>query len=87
MVEQYIHCLYWAYASCGTIAYGDIIPVTPAEKIYAFIVMITAKIFVAFIYAAAASLVSDYNAAHTRHMAKESMVQQWLAHGKLPGSL
>lgn len=33
-------------------------PVTPAEKIYAFIVMMIAKIFVAFIYAESASVVS-----------------------------
>ena len=49
--------------------------------------MITAKIFVAFVYAAAASLVSESNAAHTRHMAKETMIQQWLAHVKLPNQL
>jgi hypothetical protein len=61
--------------------------VTPAEKIYAFVVMISAKIFVAFIYAAAASLVSDYTAAYTRHMQKESTMRSWMTHTKLPYDL
>jgi hypothetical protein len=43
------------------------IPVTYAEKIYAFVVMITAKVFVAFIYAEAASVVSDYHATYATH--------------------
>jgi hypothetical protein len=50
------------------VAYGDIIPVTPAEKIYGFFVMIIAKIFVAFIYAEAASVVSNYHSAYTAHI-------------------
>ncbi len=49
--------------------------------------MISAKIFVAFIYAAAASLVSDLNAAYTRHSQKESTMRAWMSHIKLPYSL
>ena len=67
-IEQYIHSLHWAYATCGTVAYGDIIPVTPAEKLYGFLIMIFAKIFTAFIYAEAASVVSNYHAAYTTHV-------------------
>jgi hypothetical protein len=47
------------------VAYGDFIPVTPAEKCFGLVIMIIAKIFVAFIYAEAASVVSARNAAHT----------------------
>ena len=83
MIDQYIHSLYWAYATCGTVAYGDIIPVTPTEKIYGFIVMIIAKIFVAFIYAESASLVSGANVARNQYEQKKTMVKQWMTHIKL----
>ena len=57
--EQYVNCLYWAYATLGTVAYGDIIPVAPCEKIYGIIWMILSKVFTAFIYAEAANVVSS----------------------------
>ena len=43
----------------GTVAYGDIIPVTPAEKLYGILAMIIAKVFTAFIYAEAANVISS----------------------------
>ena len=68
--------MYWAYATCGTVAYGDIIPVTPAEKIYAFVIMIVAKVFTAFIYAEAASVVSSYHSAYTKHTQKKKTIKR-----------
>jgi hypothetical protein len=87
MIEQYIHSLYWAYATCGTVAYGDIIPVTITEKVYGFCVMILAKIFVAFIYAEAASVVSGFHASYTRHAQRKTTVKEWMEHSHLPTSL
>ena len=43
----------------GLVAYGDIIPVAPFEKIYCILSMIIAKVFTAFICAEAANLVSS----------------------------
>ena len=53
--------MYWAFACCGTVAYGDIIPVTPAEKIFGIFAMLAAKVFTAFIYAEATNVVSAYH--------------------------
>jgi hyperpolarization activated cyclic nucleotide-gated potassium channel 2 len=83
MIEQYVHSLYWAYATCGTVAYGDIIPVTPVEKMYGFFVMILAKIFVAFIYAEAATVVANSHAAFTNYINKKALVKQWMQRIKL----
>jgi hyperpolarization activated cyclic nucleotide-gated potassium channel 2 len=83
MFDQYIHSLYWAYATCGTVAYGDIIPVTPVEKIYGFVVMIIAKIFVAFIYAEAATVVANSHADFTNYINKKALVKQWMQRIKL----
>ncbi len=65
-------------------AYGDIIPVTSTEKIYGFIVMIIAKIFVAFIYAEAATVVASSHAAYTAYINKKALVKQWMQRIKLP---
>ena len=43
----------------GTVAYGDIIPVAPAEIIFGLFSMILAKVFTAFIYAEAANVVNS----------------------------
>jgi hypothetical protein len=67
-IQQYIHTLYWAYATAGTIAYGDIIPVTYAEKMFALVIMIAAKILAAFVYAEATSVVSDSHAPYNKHI-------------------
>ena len=87
MFDAYVNCLYWAYACWGTVAYGDIIPVTPAEKLYVFLIMIIAKIFTAFIYAEAASVVSNYHAAATEHNNRKTLVKQWMNSKNLPLSL
>ena len=79
--------MYWAYATCGTVAYGDIIPVTPVEKIYAFVIMIVAKVFTAFIYAEAASVVSSYHSAYTKHTQKKQKITKWMDHVKMDDSL
>lgn len=62
-IHQYIHLLYWSYGTCGTIAYGDFLPVTNTEKIYALLICIIAKVYLAFVFAEAASVVYDANAA------------------------
>jgi hypothetical protein len=45
--------------------------------------MITAKVFVAFIYAEAASVVSSYHSAYTDHTKKQKVMKEWMTHIKL----
>lgn len=49
--------------------------------------MIIAKIFTAFIYAEAASVVSNYHAAATEHNNRKTLVKQWMNSKNLPLSL
>ena len=55
--------LYWQFyylSSCtmGAVMYGDIIPYTFAEQMFTFIAMFSARIFLAFVFAEAASYLS-----------------------------
>lgn len=68
--------LYFAYATCGTVAYGDLYPITPTERIYTFVIMIVAKFFTAFIYAEAAYVVTNSHAPYTEHLSHQIMVRE-----------
>jgi hypothetical protein len=68
--------LYLGYSICGTGAYGDLMPYTPSEKICIFTIMIIAKFFVAFIYAEASHVVSNVNAAYTRHISQLNTINE-----------
>jgi hypothetical protein len=61
--------------------------VTTAEKLYAFIVMIAAKVFGAFFLAEATSLTTELNAQYTSHIAKIRDFKQWMQHLKLSPEL
>ena len=55
--------LYWQFyylSSCtmGAVMYGDIIPFTPPEQMFTFLAMFSARIFLAFVFAEAASYLS-----------------------------
>jgi hypothetical protein len=45
--------------------------------------MITAKVFVAFVYAEAASVMSSRLSPYTQHIKKQKMIRQWMSHLKL----
>lgn len=42
----------------GAVMYGDIIPFTPPEQMFTFLAMFSARIFLAFVFAEAASYLS-----------------------------
>ena len=58
----------------GLVAYGDIIPVAPAEKVYGIFAMIIAKVFTAFIYAEAANVMSSIHQSFTEYILKKKLI-------------
>lgn len=39
---RYIYSIYWAITTMVTVGYGDVVPITPIEKVYAIICMLLA---------------------------------------------
>jgi len=58
----------------GAVMYGDIIPFTLSEQIFTFGTMFTARIYLAFLYAEAASYLSSVHQAYTLHIQKRTNI-------------
>ena len=57
-LELYIQFLYLSSCTMGAVMYGDIIPFTLAEQLFTFCAMLTARIYLAFVFAEAANYLS-----------------------------
>jgi hypothetical protein len=51
----------------GSIAFGDVIPYAMAEQVYGVVAMFTSRIFLAFVFAEAASYQSSVHEIGSKH--------------------
>ena len=63
----------------GAVMYGDLIPLTISEQLFTFVAMFTARIYLALLYAEAASYLSSVHSTYTSHTTKVSHVSQWMS--------
>jgi voltage-gated potassium channel len=84
--HQYILVLYVILMSVGD-ADGPLGPQTPAEKMTIFITMVLSKVFLAFVYAEAVTLISFSHELYTHHLQRVTVVSGWMNHLKLPLAL
>lgn len=84
--HQYVLALYLVLMSIGD-ADGPTGPQTPVEKMTVFIVMIISKVFLAFVYAEAVTLISFSHELYTHHLQRVTVVSGWMNHLKLPLAL
>jgi len=66
----YIYFIYWAYSTSSLGAYGDIIAITPQEKLFQIFAMLFFRVYFAFCAAEGANLISNYYTARTENLAK-----------------
>ena len=57
-LELYIQFYYLSSCTMGAVMYGDIIAFTLSEQAFTFVAMFSARIFLAFVFAEAASFLS-----------------------------
>ena len=66
-MEVYIPYLYLSSCTMGAVMYGDIIAFTLAEQLFTFVAMFSARIFLAFVFAEAASFLSQLHMNKSMH--------------------
>ncbi len=67
----------------GACIYGDIIPLSVYEQLYTFIAMFTARIFLAFLYAEAASYLIRIHSSYATHLKKLNYMRKWMRYNKI----
>lgn len=72
----YIYFIYWAYSTSSSGTYGDIIAITPEEKVFQIFVMLFFRVYFAFCAAEGANLITNYYTARTENLAK--VIHFWM---------
>lgn len=76
--EKYVTALYWSVTTMATVGYGDIVPHTFYEKIFAMFAMIVACGVFAYTIGSIGSLVSKQNAESNLHRERISAVNKYM---------
>ena len=85
--DKYITSLYWAFTTMTTVGYGDILPFTISEKLYAMFSMIVACGVFAYTVGSIGSLVSKQNAVHNEYKEQLVAVNRIMRKKELPHEL
>lgn len=85
--ERYVHLVYLSACTMGACIYGDIIPLALYEQLYTFVTMFTARIFLAFLYAEAASYLIRIHSSYSTHLKKLHNMKKWMRYHKISGPI
>ena len=83
VAARYVHLVYLSACTMGACIYGDIIPLAVGEQLYTFVAMFTARIFLAFLYAEAASYLIRIHSSYAAHLKKLASVRKWMRYHKV----
>lgn len=76
-IELYIQFIYLSSCTMGAVMYGDIIPFAMSEQLFDFIAMFTCRVFLAFLFAEAASYLSSIHKSASEHTKRIQLVKEW----------
>ena len=60
MPPRYLVCVYWAVTTISSVGYGDILPSSDDERIFAIIAMLVGGAFYGYVVAEMASMVTAF---------------------------
>jgi hyperpolarization activated cyclic nucleotide-gated potassium channel 1 len=85
--EQYIASIYWAFTTLCTVGYGDITPLTEAERLFGIFWMMVGASFNSFTIGSLTSILSVLNSSNNDLNMKLNAVEQLAREAKLKRSL
>ena len=87
LFDKYVASLYWSFTTMTTVGYGDIVPFTISEKIYAMFSMVVACGVFAYTIGSIGSLVSKRNAVENAYREQVIAVNRYMRKKSLPQDL
>ncbi|MDR3547168.1 MAG: cyclic nucleotide-binding domain-containing protein [Candidatus Pacebacteria bacterium] len=85
--HRYVHCIYATICMMGLASFGDVVTYTPLEDLYASVVALFSKLFMAFFYAEVSNYMSGFYSSYVEHVSKTYQILNWLRLNNLPESL
>ena len=85
--KKYLASVYWAVTTMTTVGYGDIVPVTHAERVYTMVAMVVGGAFYGYVVAQATCIVNAYDARKGPYYAKMDRIHSWLNYHQAPLSI
>jgi hypothetical protein len=87
LLYRYVRSMYFAIQTLATVGYGDILPITDLEMIFAVLVMIVGQGIYAVIIGNMSSLIADADSLAATFSAKMDTISAYLRYRKIPGPL
>ncbi|GBG27128.1 Potassium voltage-gated channel protein eag [Hondaea fermentalgiana] len=81
---QYLSCLYWAFATLGTVGYGDIAAVSFWERGFAIVVMFFGSIMYASIFGTFTNLIQERDRHRNQYNERVARINDFARSNQLP---
>lgn len=78
--RRYLAALYWAMTTITTVGYGDILPVTDMERLYAMVAMVIGGSFYGYVIGNISALVTTSNLHQNAVNHRMDLVSEWCDH-------
>lgn len=83
--RRYLAALYWAMTTLTTVGYGDVLPTSDNERLYAMLAMIIGGSFYGYIIGSMTSVITDMDIDARAFNERMEMLDAWLEfHEKIP---
>mmetsp|Transcript_9637 Transcript_9637/g.33592 ORF Transcript_9637/g.33592 Transcript_9637/m.33592 type:complete len:824 (+) Transcript_9637:290-2761(+) len=85
--ERYVVALYWSAMTLTTIGYGDIRPVTQAERIFSVVAMLIGGFMFGYVIGAVSGVLAARNERVNKFRAEMKELNQFLEEGNIPSGV